>query len=282
MTSERHATERHANQKHKVPGVGATPREAAQRDEASAAPPAAVKLSGDLPELSDTDVDAIAAEFQEIWHEAILTAVNRSGRLLLDRVYGGSVEAFRRRGRKQASLPRVARALGARGFRVNVAQLRRTVHRHLVLQELGEATDVASLVHLRPSHLDEVLALPSGERIALLLAGEANELTVGEVRALRTGNGTVATDRTEPIERTVSRPKSDRRRSRSAASPNIELKAAVSVIEEHEARFETVLQQLASQSVVDRSDRIAVLGVTLRLKRLLEQLDECLAVALRP
>jgi len=54
------------------------------------------------------------------------------------------------------------------------------------------------------------------------------------------------------------------------------------VIEEHEARFETVLQQLASQSVVDRSDRVAVLGVTLRLKRLLKQLDECLAVALRP
>jgi len=226
-------------------------------------------------DLSGADVEDIAAAFAGIWQQALLTAVLRSGRLLLERVYGGDEELFHRPGPKDSSLPRVSDALAERGLSVSAAQLRRTVHRALLLEQLGTVADVRSFRHIRPSHLDEVASLPRGRRVELLLRSERQRLSVAQLRRLCSmdraptlSGGTAGSARELPC------PRPTHVRAR-------RLEAALDDVRRHESRLERVLGELARVGVLDRATRIEILGVALRLKRQIESLESKLARVLR-
>jgi len=93
-------------------------------------------------------------------------------------VFGGDVALFHRRGRKSASLGRLSDALAERGMDLSVGRLRRLVNQHLVLRDLADAVDTSSLVHLSPSHLEEVMALDGPARVRVLVDAEERGLSV--------------------------------------------------------------------------------------------------------
>jgi hypothetical protein len=97
------------------------------------------------------------------------------GRLIVDRFHGGDLEAFRGRGRKDASLRKLAQ-------HPELPMSASALYNAVAAFDFAENNPgVYSSKHLTPTHVRTVLALPAPEQIRLLAEAEDRALTVEQL-----------------------------------------------------------------------------------------------------
>lgn len=234
---------------------------------------------GGLADISQDDAMAIAQAYGDLWRKAALGAIHRSGMLLLERVYGGAEDAFHRRGPKGTALPQIAAALQSMGFNVSAAKLRRVVRQALVLDQLRLRKNLQELRHLSASHVEEACALPLEGRVEFLLEAERQQLTVMDLRAVRTpgpqqpqGRG----DRTAKSPRRLASAPEAKAVSDSEDPDGSNSPWSETVSAPGEAAIERIVTALESRSALTREQRIDALAFSLRIKQLVERLETAL------
>ncbi len=211
------------------------------------------------------EVAATADSFALIWNRSLLSAVDASGRLILDTVFGGDEELVSRRGPKDASLVQLSSELEQRGISLAPGRLRRMVKQHLILRDLREGTPDVELAWLTPSHLDEVAALPAPRRRVLLLDAEAH---CDSVAALR-----------ERV-RSIRPPRRRARRTLPAVAtePNGSVVSLrLTEVEACEEALRAAVAQVPLDASGEREPRIRALGVAIRLRELSERIERRLS-----
>ncbi len=227
-----------------------------------------VELVHDFEEPEEEDLGRVADGVVRIWSQSVLTAVDASGQLILERLFRGDAELFRSRGPKAESLPQLADALADRGMKFSAGKLRRMIHQHLMIQELVGGRSVSSLAHLSPSHFDEVASLGRPARTRLLLHAEEQRLTVAQLREC----ADAAKGKT---------PSPPRRRTRARVPATLDADHAHAVLtrlEECAERLRTIANDLPPGLRQNHAVRVRAVGVSMRLR----ELGERIADGLRP
>lgn len=129
------------------------------------------------PPAVASEIAQAATEIRRLASGTMLRFTNEVGRIILERFYGGSAQAWHARGAKVVSIRRLAEQLsGDGGF--SASMLCRCVQIHLVLQRLGPDR---TWTHLSPSHFRTVLSLPEPKQDELLEEAEDRGLSVRDV-----------------------------------------------------------------------------------------------------
>lgn len=241
-----------------------------------------------LAALTREDASASARNLGEIWRSAVLDATYQCGMLLLERVYGGSEDAFHRTGPKGTSLPQVAEALQEMGFSATARKLQRMIRHAIVLKPLRLACDLKGLRHLTAGHVDEACSLPADARVDFLIEAESRRLTVIEARAARSASspsasrnghggagGTGAaqvgrrTPRSAPRQRTVEKDSPD--------SNGHETPWDAHGLDKAETQIEAAVTALEGRRTLTREERVEAVALSVRLRGMLERLESALA-----
>ncbi len=128
------------------------------------------------PELPTEAMDQLVAEINAFARAKALETALGVGRLIVDDIYGGDLEAWRDRGRKDASF----RKLASRGDCDLSAS---GLYRSVAVYELCERLGASRWKHLGASHLYAVLALEHGAQRRLLDRAESERWTVRKLKA---------------------------------------------------------------------------------------------------
>ena len=131
-------------------------------------------------ELTDAEIDATADEVRRVGREGMLSTAVAIGRVIVERLYGGDLEAWRSGAAKASSLRRLAERLqdGDAAAR-SVSALHRACGLYAAEVEHG----VSALEHLTASHVYAVLGLPVEVQRELLVAANEERLTTRDLEA---------------------------------------------------------------------------------------------------
>ncbi len=137
--------------------------------------------------VSDAVIHALAREIATLHRHTTLDFALAVGRLAVDRLYGGDLEAWRQRSGKDGSFRRLAAALEAletRGLSATMLQ------QAVATLDLEQRVGVTGRPQLTASHVRAVIGLPVDRQEALLGNAEAKDWTAdrlereaGKVRA---------------------------------------------------------------------------------------------------
>lgn len=136
-----------------------------------------VVASDDLPEVSDTVIAEVAQTIRAMHRAHGLNLVVSVGRLIVEKLYGGDTAEIHRRGRKDATLTRLAEQTD---LPFSLSQLSRAVGVYESVAQLGP---VESWRNLTMTHVRTVLPLPAPDRQALLQKAEAKAWPVTKLEA---------------------------------------------------------------------------------------------------
>ncbi len=123
------------------------------------------------------DIDGLVRELGDLYHAAGLELTVAIGRLILDRIYGGDLAAWRSRGRKDISFRKLERHPDL-PFRAST--LSKAVAVYLISQR---RPDLLQLHNLGPSHLQELAGLERALQDRLIDQANEERWTVKRVRA---------------------------------------------------------------------------------------------------
>ncbi len=133
-----------------------------------------------IGELPDAAIEALVADLRALHRQAALEFALRVGQLVLDRLYGGDLQAWRDRGVRDGSFRKLAAALDPHG----IPGLSSTsLARALGTLELDRRVGVSGRRQLHASHVATVLGLPDDAQERLLGEAEAQDWTVTQLRA---------------------------------------------------------------------------------------------------
>ncbi len=123
-------------------------------------------------------MDTVVRELNEALRGSTMDLHLRIGQLVIDRLYGGDLNAWRAQGPKEASFERLAARAG-HDLLVSASSLYRAV----ALFELTERLAISKWKSLGVSHLRAVLGLPDRDQRPLLSAAEREKWTVKRLEA---------------------------------------------------------------------------------------------------
>lgn len=133
--------------------------------------------SDDVPEAA---IDALVDELRGLHRKAALDFALTVGRLTLDRLFGGSLDAWRDGGEKSGSFRKLAQKLDPLGIPgLSSSSLARAV----ATVELDARVGVAGRPQLNASHVVAVLGLEPAQQERLLGEAEANDWTAAALKA---------------------------------------------------------------------------------------------------
>ena len=133
--------------------------------------------------LPAASIERAAARIEGIARERVMGTALDIGRVVLDEIYGGELDSWRSRGRKDPSFKRLGRVLEKRGRGVSAS----TIYRACGLVELEDRVGVSTLKRLTASHGFAVLGLPGPVQKQLLERAANEELSVRALQALAAG-----------------------------------------------------------------------------------------------
>jgi hypothetical protein len=138
---------------------------------------------------ADSVIEEVFVGINEISREAGLMGAVRSGRLIVEKFFGGKFDDWRKREADDASINKLAerfKRAGQRGY--SASNLSRLVAVH----ELNEREGVSTWKHLGLSHVRTVLSLPEADQKRLLSTAEDKKLTVIDLqKEVKKGRKTV-------------------------------------------------------------------------------------------
>ena len=141
----------------------------------------AAALANDAPDvtLPDAEVDALVRDICVLHRNASLEYALRLARLVVDRLYGGDLSAWRQRGPKDASFRKLAVKLdGLQVPGLSSGNLARAV----IALEVDARVGVSGRPQLTIAHVNAVAGLPEAAQERLLGEAEARDLTAAELR----------------------------------------------------------------------------------------------------
>jgi hypothetical protein len=126
---------------------------------------------------TDAALEAVAGEIRSVLRRTGLDRTLAIGSIILDRFFGGSVEAWRsRRNNKNTSVRRLAQ-------RPDCPLSRSSINRAIGISALTKAMPaVLKLAHVEAGHIGVVLPLSMGEQEAWLVEANANRWSVRQLR----------------------------------------------------------------------------------------------------
>jgi hypothetical protein len=127
-----------------------------------------------LAELSDAELDTVAVEVRRAARDGVLATALAVGRVLIERLFGGDVDAWRLRGARTTSLRRLAERLQQDD---PTAPSSSALHRACGLYAAEVQLGVSALEHVTASHVYAVLGLPAEVQRDLLVAANDERLT---------------------------------------------------------------------------------------------------------
>jgi hypothetical protein len=130
-------------------------------------------LPGDV-RVTERDIDAVARDIGALGTHGGLDHAVAVGRLVIGRFYRGDPSAWRRRGRKDASLRKLAARLGP-GGPMSPSSLFRCVASYELVERLG---GMSAWKHLTACHVRSVLPLAEDAQRELLLRSERERWSV--------------------------------------------------------------------------------------------------------
>ncbi len=130
------------------------------------------------PSEVDTHLDAVARQILELHRSRHLEYHLALGRVIVDQLFNGDLDAWRSRGAKDRSF----RLLASRRDLAHVSKT--TLHRAACVYALSCRLGVPTWKHLGVSHLREVLGLPEQIQEVLLNTAEQERWTVTKIRRL--------------------------------------------------------------------------------------------------
>ena len=136
-----------------------------------------VVASDSLPAVPDAVIADVAETIRQMHRAHGLSLVVSVGRLIVEKLYGGDTAEIHRRGRKDATLTRLAEQPG---LPFSLSQLSRAVGVYESVAQLGP---VESWRNLTMTHVRTVLPLPAPQRQALLQKAEAKAWPVTKLEA---------------------------------------------------------------------------------------------------
>jgi hypothetical protein len=128
------------------------------------------------PEHPAPNIDQVVRELREVYCVSGLRLAVSVGKLVLDRIYGGDIDRWRSRGRKDTSFRTLARHPD---LPFSAATLSRSVGIYLVSLR---RPDLLALPNLGPSHVRELLGLESNVQDRLLDQANERGWSVEQVR----------------------------------------------------------------------------------------------------
>jgi len=121
------------------------------------------------PAVSDEAIDEAYEELRQVQRDATLTLAIKMGQIIVTRLYGGSLEAWRRHGPKESSLRKLAKKFEADGSGTSASTLSRAVG----IYDLEQRVGVSARKQLTVTHVRAVLGLPEDQQEKLLDKAEA-------------------------------------------------------------------------------------------------------------
>jgi hypothetical protein len=142
-------------------------------------------LSTTSPEPSDdigvratpaTEIDALVRQLRELYVGAGVQLSIDIGRLIIERLFGGDLERWRARGRKDVSFRKLEKHPD---LPFHASTLSRAVSVYMLEQRRN---DLTSFRHVTPSHLQEIAMLGDGEQDRLLEKVESEKWSMRRLR----------------------------------------------------------------------------------------------------
>ena len=131
--------------------------------------------------VPEATIDALVRDLRALHRGASLEHALNLARMVVDRLYGGDLAAWRERGPKDGSFRRLAAKLDERGVPgLSAANLARAV----AVLEVDERVGVSGRPQLTIAHVHGVAGLPAADQERLLGEAEARDLTAAELRDL--------------------------------------------------------------------------------------------------
>ena len=155
-----------------------------------------VVASDSRPAVPDAVIADVAESIRQMHRAHGLSLVVSVGRLIVEKLYGGDTAEIHRRGRKDATLTKLAEQPD---LPFSLSQLSRAVGVYESVAQLGP---VESWRNLTMTHVRTVLPLPAPERQALLQKAEAKAWPVTKLAA----EAKKARDRAKVVKGTGGRP----------------------------------------------------------------------------
>jgi hypothetical protein len=138
-------------------------------------PPASESTALTTTGVSEEVLDAVARELAALQRKTTLGFAIQVGRMVVDRLYGGSLDDWRNgKGAKDGSLRTLAdklQKLGARGLSAT------TLQQAVATLDLEERAGVSARPQLNASHVRAVIGLPAEKQELLLGTAEAKDWT---------------------------------------------------------------------------------------------------------
>jgi hypothetical protein len=131
------------------------------------------------PMLSEPEIDRVVCELRQLYNCTGLELAIATGKLLLERIFGGDAVAWESRGKKDTSFRRLELHPDL-PFRAST--LWKSVAVYLVSRR---CPDLLQMHHLGPSHVQEVVGLADSLQDALLKRAQDEHWTVQQIRAER-------------------------------------------------------------------------------------------------
>lgn len=163
--------------------------------------------------VPDAELDRLVRDLRALHRGAALDFALAVGRMVVDRVYGGDLDAWRERGAKDGSFRRLAAKLDPLGIPgLSSGNLARAV----AVLEVDARVGVQGRPQLTIAHVNAVSGLPAADQERLLGEAEARDLTAAELReeadAVRRAQavpGRTGRPRLPPYRKTLNRWKRD-------------------------------------------------------------------------
>lgn len=137
------------------------------------------RIRAALAPADDAVIDQLVAELCGLHRAAALDFALRVGRLVLERLYGGDLDAWRARGVRDGSFRRLAERLDPLGIPGLSSS---SLARALGTLELDARVGVAGRPQLNAAHVVAVLGLKPADQERLLGRAEAQDWTAAELK----------------------------------------------------------------------------------------------------
>jgi hypothetical protein len=148
----------------------------ARRTDPSASEPTSLEASP----VPEADLDALAIDLAALQRRTTLGFALEVGRMVVERVYGGSLDRWRAgAGAKDGSLRSLAEKLTKLGSRGLSAA---TLQQAIATVDLEERAGVSSRPQLNASHVRAVIGLPADKQELLLGTAEAKDWTAEKLQ----------------------------------------------------------------------------------------------------
>lgn len=131
--------------------------------------------------LDDEAIERVVVRLKNLHRGATLELALGIGRIIVEDIYGGDLEAWKSRGVKDASFSKLA-------ARDDLEMSRSTLQRAASVYALCQGIGVSTWKHLGVSHLRVVLGLPKDEQHRLLTQAENKKWTVAQLEEAARGN----------------------------------------------------------------------------------------------